>query len=278
MKIRILLKSFVMFSLAFLVRIFRYRKYKNNLRVLIFHNINEINIQKFENLINSLSKNWNFVTPHQFDLFMRNKLSLKGNNLLITFDDGFKSSYKAIKNVLEPKSIKSIVFIATNFISCGNNQKKCLEFILNNLKEKNFKYSFVDELFPMDFRDMADLKLNGNIIGSHTCSHINLIELSKNKLISELILSKKFLEQELSIKISEFAYPYGNENSISSSIYHQCLNNYARVYSGCRGNNKPGNNFIFRDTITLDEPLFYVNVYLSGILDSFHKKKFNKII
>jgi len=92
------------------------------------------------------------------------------------------------------------------------------------------------------------------------------------------VLSKKFLEQELSINISEFAYPYGNENSISSSIYLQCLNIYNRVYSGCRGNNIVGNNFIFRDTITLDEPLFYVNVYLSGILDSFHKRKFNKII
>ena len=64
----------------------------SNLRVLMYHDIPPNKEQQFKNQLTNLKKNWNFISPSQFENFINKKIELKGNNLLLTFDDGFISS------------------------------------------------------------------------------------------------------------------------------------------------------------------------------------------
>ena len=50
-------------------------------------------------------------------------------------------------------------------------------------------------------------------IGDHTKNHPHLTKLDQSKLNEELIQSKNTLERNLSVVVSDFAYPYGNYNS-----------------------------------------------------------------
>ena len=66
---------------------------KDQVRVLIFHDIEKKNFEKFEKLLNHLIKNFSIITPEEFKIFSNHNLSKFGNKkkILITFDDGYKS-------------------------------------------------------------------------------------------------------------------------------------------------------------------------------------------
>ena len=68
-------------------------KKKNILRVLVYHHIEKKYFRRFENQLRILNKDWKFITPSQFEDHINKKKILKGKNLLITFDDGFKSNF-----------------------------------------------------------------------------------------------------------------------------------------------------------------------------------------
>ena len=66
---------------------------KNQFRVLMYHDINDDQLVNFKKQLTQLKKNWHFIKPEEF----KNINEIKKNNkniLLLTFDDGFKSSIK----------------------------------------------------------------------------------------------------------------------------------------------------------------------------------------
>jgi peptidoglycan/xylan/chitin deacetylase (PgdA/CDA1 family) len=54
-------------------------------------------------------------------------------------------------------------------------------------------------------------------IGSHTCSHSHLAQLSEGLQIDELFESKKFLESCISQPINRFSYPFGGRKDYSAN-------------------------------------------------------------
>jgi peptidoglycan/xylan/chitin deacetylase (PgdA/CDA1 family) len=65
---------------------------KNKLRVLLCHNIAEKDFATFREKLKWLSKKWNFINVKDFEEMMNGNKKIIGNNLLLTFDDGFFSS------------------------------------------------------------------------------------------------------------------------------------------------------------------------------------------
>ena len=63
---------------------------------------------------------------------MNKKKILKGRNLLITFDDGFKSNFFVEKKILEKFDIKAIFFVPSDFIKL-NSHSKTQKFINENI-------------------------------------------------------------------------------------------------------------------------------------------------
>jgi len=81
-------------------------------------------------------------------------------------------------------------------------------FIITHLKE------FEGKLLLSQYEEfIAELAKLGHEVGSHTCTHRVLTELSQNELEKELRESKRYLEDVLGREVHGLAYPYGLYNA-----------------------------------------------------------------
>jgi hypothetical protein len=106
-------------------------------------------------------------------------------SVAITFDDGYADNLYVAAPLLAARNIPFTVFIATAFI-----QKR----------EKGF-------LTPNELKQLS--KVAGAKIGAHSRTHCNLTLCGNQKLRAELDYSKHYLEDLISMPVTEFAYPYG---------------------------------------------------------------------
>jgi len=118
-------------------------------------------------------------------------LPLEKREILISlsFDDGYLSHYECAK-LLHSIDVRATYFVVTH---------------LNKLKDKALISTNLEKL-----QEMAQM---GHEIGSHGCTHLNLLKMSTDRVINELKYSKRFLEDNLAQEVLGFAYPYGYYNS-----------------------------------------------------------------
>tara|TARA_B100000767_G_scaffold274643_1_gene308330 strand:- start:1317 stop:2174 length:858 start_codon:yes stop_codon:yes gene_type:complete len=250
-----------------LINFFKFLHNKNNLRILVFHNIDKEDYKIFYNYLLLLKKEWSFVTPYQFENHINNKKKLKGKNLLITFDDGFKSNFYVEKKILSKLKIKCIFFVPTEFIKL-KSLKKSKVFIGKNILDNYISNKNQDR--NMTVNNLKSLLGKGHIIGSHTKTHANLGSIFDNKILKkEIINSAQYLEKILNIKIKHFAFTYGNYASMSYKSLKLALPQYDFLYSCLRGNNfnVGKNEIIKRDAIYIDKGGKLASIFLSGFFD-----------
>jgi len=108
--------------------------------------------------------------------------------VLITFDDGYKSSLEAIETLFS-NSINAVLFITTSFIESGY---------------KSY----------MTWNDLKRISKNILIeIGSHCVHHAPLDGLNLYDVEQELSVSKDTVQKQIDNNINILAYPYGNYNT-----------------------------------------------------------------
>ena len=162
---------------------------KKGLRALKYHSIRKE--QKDDNLwsldINSFSDHFSFLVDAKIDLFKIDELInlIPDRGLVITFDDGFKDNFEIAAPILLELGIPFSVFVITDFISQS-------------------KKGYVDELTLKEFSKNPLIT-----IGSHSCSHPRLTNLSLSEIKKEVSNSKDYLEGLLGREINAFSYPHG---------------------------------------------------------------------
>ena len=235
---------------------------------MVYHHIEKKDFNKFTNHLKILKKKWKFITPVQFENHICGKKKLKGKNLLLTFDDGFKSNYTVEKNILRKLNIKSIFFVPSDFIKFKSS-KKSKKFIHENILDNEFDI-YKNKLSNMTIQNLKSLLKSGNLIGCHTKTHANLGKINNRfKLKNEILQSSKYLESLLRVKINHFAFTYGNYDSMSNESLKMTFSKYKFVYSCLRGNNffNKRKSIIKRDTIYLDSSNDLSEIFLSGLID-----------
>jgi len=118
----------------------------------------------------------------QMDIVRNTQCAIRATNIVLTFDDGYKSWANEVFEVLSQYRLKAIFFICIKHLEEG-------------------KVSCVDIL---------KLKNAGMEIGSHSVSHSYLNTLSETELFAELGESKKALESIIQSEVKYFSVPYGN--------------------------------------------------------------------
>lgn len=152
--------------------------------ILVYHGIGDSS--KFlEVSEDSFKKQINYLLGSGFSFLCLEDL-LKDNikSVTLVFDDGLTSVLK-VKDFLEDKKIPF-----------------ALSLISEELKSDSGKYLKVPDL--LEFKNCQ--------FYSHSRSHLDLTELSGNKLKEEIVLSKADLEKRLKKEISTFVYPFGKCN------------------------------------------------------------------
>jgi len=120
--------------------------------------------------------------------------NFQGRVFMVTFDDGYQDAYIGFK-ILKKYSQKGIFYIISDRI----NQPGYLS----------------------DFQ-IKEISDSGMIIGGHTKSHPDLVNLAKNhpdSLLNELIESQQKIETILKKEVTDFCYPAGSyDNSVISAL------------------------------------------------------------
>ena len=268
--------------ILFFSKILSLFKKKSCIRILVYHDIEDKNFILLYNQLKYLRKNWNFITPIEFENHLNNKRKLGGNNLLITFDDGFKSNYFVAKKILDKLNIKGIFFVPSDFVQI-KSKKKALNFAKQNILD-NFSENKEDKIYNISIKNMKSLIKSGHTIGCHTKTHQNLGLLNnKKKLKDEILESANRLKKLLKIDIKHFAFTYGNFNSMNKNSLKLAFLRYDFVYSCMRGNNfyNDKKSIIKRDTIYLKKGNNLIDIFLSGFIDLKYYnqvREINKII
>ena len=113
-------KYLVINFLSILFNFLKIDKYCN-FRILMLHNIEEKNSLLLKNNLLELKKNYNFIDPNKLGKLHYPKGK---NNLLITFDDGFKSNFIFAKTILKKLKIKGVFHETKRQAQKAKNSKK----------------------------------------------------------------------------------------------------------------------------------------------------------
>lgn len=250
-------------------------------KILMYHHIPESKQELFKRQIQFLASHNKFLTPIQFQEFLQEKYRISGTNLLLTFDDGFKSNRIVAEEILHPLDIKGIFFVPTGFIGLQDTQKRN-EFIVQQIYGGHASSSRISfDMEALTWEDLKYLLAQGHVVGSHGRNHRRLSSIhSQEDLHDEIIESGNILEEKLGIPITCFAYPFGDIDSISKQAFHVIKARYQYCFSGVRGANyHPTLNYaILRDAISIDDPPQYVRFIIENGLDIIYRKKARRLL
>lgn len=188
--------------------------------------------------------------------------------VMLSFDDGFFSSYQAIKK-LTPHKVT--FFVCPEFINRARTNS-WQSFFYHNLRrtESLRDQKFIEAVRPASWEELRELVRLGHTIGSHTMTHAQLSNnISEKELAREIIGSADIIEDKLQVKVEDFAYPFGDLRSIDERAYRLIKRRYQYCYTGIRGNNVEHTNpyAMWRDNVHLDWPLDHISFLLQGGFD-----------
>jgi peptidoglycan/xylan/chitin deacetylase (PgdA/CDA1 family) len=133
------------------------------------------------------------ISMQDFLAWRRGEKTIPPKSVLITIDDGYVSGFEVGLPVLKEFKYPATYFIYTDYVNKGGKS--------------------------MSWEQLAELRDAGIEIGSHTISHLSLkTKPSKvtmdyeSWLKNELEGSKRMLEENLGIKVTTLAYPFGLHN------------------------------------------------------------------
>jgi Predicted xylanase/chitin deacetylase len=202
------------------------------------HDIPEHQHENFKSKIKHISKKWNFISTEDLKNHFSGKNKLIGRNVLLTFDDGFKSNRIIADKILDPLGIKALFFIIGNFVEQYSKENQ-LNFIKENLYPEWRGHDYppnIDEMENMDIDDLKHLINKGHSVGFHSSNHRNLSEIElKSHLESEIVDGALALEKKLDQKIKHFSFGYGNINFFSKNALKVAHKHFDFIYTGMRG-------------------------------------------
>lgn len=186
-------------------------------KVYMFHNVNDnhdiysINKHNFETFIDYLLNNKKIV---DVETMIKEK---DPDNVVITFDDVYESVYKNAYPLLKEKELPFYLFVSNELLN----------------KEKYLNSDMIKEM----------INNSKAILSSHNYHHELSRFIDDSKLKDNLLKSKNELENEFSVDINSFAFPYGsmyacsNKNiETASNIFNYVFMTYPIAYNEEYGN------------------------------------------
>lgn len=152
-------------------------------------------VETFERHLNDLHRwGYNTITFHELFEALDGKVPLPTKPVIISFDDAYASVSQLAIPLLQARGQRCCIFAVSDLIG-GFNGWDC--------KKGMPRLELMDETM---LRDAVSV---GMELGSHTCTHANLLKISSEQLVEEVSRSRKDLESKFGQPIEAFCYPYG---------------------------------------------------------------------
>ena len=130
----------------------------------------------------------------------------KGKVVGITLDDGYQSNLLYALPILKNLGFSATCYVVSGKLGQHNEWDQALGMAQAAL---------------MDVEEMRTWVDAGMEVGSHTCSHADLNQLSLADARHELLQSKSALENFLQKPVTQFCYPYGHFSPEHESLVSQ---------------------------------------------------------
>ena len=205
---------------SFLVQIFRFLCQRNNVTILLFHDIDsKTAMQTFK----YLSSNYNIIDLNDYiEAYSKNDFTkIPKYALILTFDDGHIRNNE-ILNAVEKYRAYITIFACASI--CGTNRHYWFNYggeelkkvsnreRLKSLEKKGFlqtkEFNQPQALTAKHIEKMRTSKYIN--IQSHTLFHPSLPQCSDKDAEYEIVESKNILEKKYHLKVNVFAYPNGD--------------------------------------------------------------------
>ncbi len=222
--------------------------------ILAYHNFTKDEGSSYDMNIVEFEKQMDYLAAHNYSVISLSEL-LKGlrdsqlppKPIVITSDDGFKSTYTLAYPVLKKYNFPATLFLYTNFI------------------EKNS--------YSLTWEEIREMTKNNIEIGSHTLSHCNLLKYKKNenyetyftRIRREIFLSKEILESKIQGKVKFFAYPYGAYSSTTKDLAIQT--GYEGIF-----NANSMNNTLDTDPFSLNRQIIFGQSSFNSFIQILHQR------
>jgi peptidoglycan/xylan/chitin deacetylase (PgdA/CDA1 family) len=203
-------------------------------------------------------KSFNIISLQDLVSKLINKENIAPNTVVLTFDDGYKTTYLNAYPILKANSIPATVFLAAGSIKKNG--------IFSWLKKSSDGFAS-ENLLPMNWEDVKELHRGGIEIGSHSLSHRFLPTMDKKKIEEEIVESREVIGDRIGETPKTFALPF------SFPIEHRAWRSFGKVmrdtlkragYASCcsmiRGHVGPESNlFCLRriPIVKMDTPLSF---------------------
>ena len=225
--------------------------------ILAYHNFTKDEGSSYDMNIVEFEKQIDYLAAHNYSVISLSEL-LKGlrtdqlppKPIVITIDDGFKSTYTLAYPVLKKYNFPATLFLYTNFI------------------EKNSH--------SLTWEEIREMTKNNIEIGSHTLSHCNLLKYQKNenyetylaRIRREIFLSKEILKGKIGSEVKFFAYPYG--------VYSPIIKNLV-IQAGYEGilNANSMNNTLTADPFSLNRQIIFGQSSFNSFIQILNQRPFN---
>lgn len=222
--------------------------------ILTYHNFTEDEGSSYKINIVEFEKQMDYLATHNYSVISLSEL-LKGlgdgqlppKPIVITIDDGFKSTYALAYPILKKYNFPATLFLYTNFI------------------EKNS--------YSLTWEEIREMIKNNIEMGSHTLSHYNLLKYKKNenyetysaRIRKEIFLSKEILESKIQGKVKFFAYPYGAYSSTIKDLAIQT--GYEGIF-----NANSMNNTLDADPFSLNRQIIFGQSSFNSFIQTLHQR------
>lgn len=156
--------------------------------VLLYHSIgaSTTSTSFYAHLAAMSAYRYSAITPDEFLDYRAGRASLPAKPVMLTFDGGYQTHYDVLLPMLLKAGYAATFFVVTDQI--GETERVSKRMI---------------------WPEVAALRDQGMVIGSHSVTHTNPLDLSPAALAAELTVSKSIIEKRLGCECAYFCYPLG---------------------------------------------------------------------
>lgn len=246
------------------------------LQILCFHHVSKSQWMAFERMLKYLIRYHIVITPAEAEAYINGKKEIRDKKrtlYLITFDDGFRSQYEVGAGILDRYGIKAVFFICPGIMDIAQESAQ-REFIAQNIFYPPVMAENVpDDMLMMSWENASYLHKMGHVIGAHTLFHKRLSALGGQKLQDEIVMSGKEIVKRLGARVNWFAYPFGDDRSVSIEAISVIRKHYEYCCSAIRGGNSHFTDpyGLLRQGIDLSRSFNYQKTEVEGGMDFIRK-------
>jgi peptidoglycan/xylan/chitin deacetylase (PgdA/CDA1 family) len=180
------------------------------IRVVNYHNTNDIDAERFDKEIKYFSEHFVPVTIKDIDTFFETKKwPYEKPGLIPAIFEGYRSHYDIIRPILDKYNLVGWFYIPSFFVDVKPEDQ--LEFCHSHRLRTTGQYMYPDGRIALSWDEIKELS-KCNEICCHTGSHFEITkDTSDEDMHREIVESKLLLEQHIGKQVDVFCWLAGEE-------------------------------------------------------------------